>query len=80
MYNVQLPTEAQVLAHLLYSSTHHFLMKCLKPKHSRTFYTKHFFPKHRIKHFAGDKLSVQVSIFLKDKNELLSCTMSTLTS
>jgi len=41
MYIVQL-TKIPVLAQLIYSWTYHFLIKHLKPKHTRTFCTKHF--------------------------------------
>jgi len=45
VYIIQL-TKTSVMAHFLYSSSLHFLMKYLYPKHSRIFFTKLFPPQH----------------------------------
>jgi hypothetical protein len=47
----------QLLAHLLYTLSLHFLVKYLKPKHSRKVSRKCFLSKCRTKHFSADKIS-----------------------
>jgi len=54
-----------------------YLIKYLKPKHSKIFFSKCFLSKCRIKCFAAYKKPSPVSFFLKIKNKMFSRAMPT---